>query len=68
MVARYVAEFTPRTRRVTIKEQDVLQELDRRLARDLTFNGGKILGSMCSSPHPVASQAFTRALECNIGD
>jgi len=46
----------------------VLQELDRRLARDLTFNGGKILGSMCSSPHPVASQAFTRALECNIGD
>ncbi len=60
--------YTPPTRKATISGRDVLQELDRRLVGDLSFDGGKILGSMCSSPHPVASLAFSRALECNIGD
>lgn len=45
-----------------------LDELDRRLAGDWTFASGRILGSMCSEPHPVAVQAFERVLAANIGD
>lgn len=47
---------------------DVLADLDARLATDWTFSSGRVLGSMCSVPHPVAAQAFERVLEANIGD
>ncbi len=65
--------FTPPTRRVTINEfehppEDVLADLDRRLATDWTFSGGRILGSMCGDPHPVAHEAYRRYLAANIGD
>lgn len=47
---------------------DVLADLETRLATDWTFSSGRVLGSMCSVPHPVAAQAFERVLEANIGD
>jgi tyrosine decarboxylase/aspartate 1-decarboxylase len=46
----------------------VLAELERRIATDWTFSSGRVLGSMCSVPHPVAARAFERVLEANIGD
>jgi len=46
----------------------VLAELEARLATDWTFSSGRVLGSMCSVPHPVAAAAFERVLEANIGD
>ncbi|NNM67426.1 MAG: tyrosine decarboxylase MfnA [Spirochaetales bacterium] len=67
-------------RRVTINQTDffqdekpeeyekVLHELDRRLSGDWSFASGKVLGSMCTRPHPVAVQAFERYIESNIGD
>lgn len=62
-----------RMRRVTINAFElpfdtVLSELDRRLASDWTFKGGRILGSMCGDPHPVAFEAYQRYLAANIGD
>lgn len=47
---------------------DILADLDARLATDWTFSSGRVLGSMCSVPHPVAARAFERVLEANIGD
>ena len=46
----------------------ILADLDARLATDWTFSSGRVLGSMCSVPHPVAARAFERVLEANIGD
>ena len=39
-----------------------------RLAGDLTFTSGHILGSMCSQPHPLAASIFQEHLAKNIGD
>ncbi len=46
----------------------VLKEIEARLSRDLTFNSGKILGSMCTSPHELARQVYAKFLEKNLGD
>jgi tyrosine decarboxylase/aspartate 1-decarboxylase len=51
-----------------VPEEAVLADLERRLATDWTFSSGRVLGSMCSVPHPVAAHAFERVLEANIGD
>ncbi|MBN1699553.1 MAG: tyrosine decarboxylase MfnA [Spirochaetales bacterium] len=51
------------------KDQDIISaELKNRLMKDLTFNSGKILGSMCTRPHPFAEEIFMRYIEKNIGD
>jgi len=46
----------------------VLKELENRLQKDFTYNSGKILGSMCASPHPFAKQVYTSFIEKNLGD
>jgi tyrosine decarboxylase/aspartate 1-decarboxylase len=48
--------------------QDVLAELDRRLAGDFSYASGRILGSMVSGPHELAARVFVECLEKNIGD
>ena len=37
-------------------------------ARDTPFASGRILGSMCTAPHPVAVEAYHAFLETNLGD
>ena len=49
-------------------EDTLLAELEDRISTDWTFSSGRVLGSMCSVPHPVAARAFERVLEANIGD
>lgn len=46
----------------------VYQELETRLAHDLKFNSGKIIGSMCTSPHQLGREVYTKYLEKNLGD
>jgi len=36
--------------------------------RDFTFSSGRILGSMCTLPHPVAVRAYRMFMETNMGD
>lgn len=36
--------------------------------KDLTHRSGRILGSMCTCPHPVGIKAYSMFLESNLGD
>ena len=46
----------------------VIRELKRFRKMDTHFDSGKILGSMCTRPHPVAIKAFEMFIETNLGD
>lgn len=47
---------------------DVRAELESARRRDATFASGRILGSMCTEPHPAAVEAYRLFLETNLGD
>lgn len=49
-------------------EEEILNELEKRLNVDLTFNSGKILGSMCTYPHPLARKIICMYMDRNLGD
>ena len=46
----------------------VLQELEDLCSADFSYGRHGILGSMISSPHPLAKEVYARALETNLGD
>ena len=51
--------------------RDALQvelELERRLAGDMRYGSGRIIGSMISPPHPFAEQLLARYADRNVGD
>jgi tyrosine decarboxylase / aspartate 1-decarboxylase len=49
-------------------ETEIFDELHQFKMRDMTHRSGKILGSMCTCPHPVGLNAFKMFLESNLGD
>ena len=49
-------------------EGEVLEELEKKTAGDLTFDSGKILGSMCTFPHPLAVKVVMKYIDRNLGD
>ena len=49
-------------------ENLVLKELESKLRNDFTYGSGRIIGSMCTCPHPLAKKAHTRFLDRNVGD
>ncbi|WP_209475693.1 tyrosine decarboxylase MfnA [Thermococcus stetteri] len=49
-------------------EEEVLRELEEKTREDLTFDSGKILGSMCTYPHPFAVRVVMRYIDRNLGD
>lgn len=51
-----------------VPAQEVLNELKTKLEKDLSFSSGKIIGSMCTSPHPIAKKAFCLYMDKNLGD
>lgn len=51
-----------------LPQKIVLEEFQSRLREDLTYNSGKILGSMCNEPHTFAKKVYIRSLEKNLGD
>ena len=46
----------------------ILKDLDEFRDKDFTFASGRILGSMCTRPHPIAKEAYMNFLETNLGD
>jgi len=46
----------------------VLKELESRLRKDFTYDSGRIIGSMCTCPHPLARKVYARFLDRNLGD
>jgi tyrosine decarboxylase/aspartate 1-decarboxylase len=51
-----------------VPREKILDELSERLNKDLTYESGKILGSMCTAPHELAKLIMTLYLEKNLGD
>jgi len=51
-----------------LPQKMVLKELESRLKKDFTYHSGRIIGSMCTSPHPLVRKVYTRFLEKNLGD
>lgn len=49
-------------------EREVLEELEERIKDDLSFESGKILGSMCTYPHPLARKIVMKYMDRNLGD
>lgn len=48
-------------------ETEIFDELHQFKMKDMTHGSGKILGSMCTCPHPVGLNAFKMFLESNLG-
>src|SRR3989337_856955 len=48
--------------------KEILAELRRILGEDAKYEDGKILCSMCTSPHPIAKIAHQMFLGSNLGD
>jgi tyrosine decarboxylase/aspartate 1-decarboxylase len=51
-----------------LAEKALLEELESRLQGDFSYDSGRIVGSMCTSPHPIARKVYTRFLDKNLGD
>lgn len=49
-------------------ETEIFDELRQFKLRDMTHRSGRILGSMCTCPHPVGLNAYKMFLESNLGD
>jgi tyrosine decarboxylase/aspartate 1-decarboxylase len=50
------------------KYNHILSDLDHYKEKDFSYSAGRILGSMCSTPHPIAQEAYARFIDTNIGD
>ncbi len=50
------------------KRDEILKELNKFREKDFSFESGRILGSMCTQPHPIAREAYIKFLETNLGD
>ena len=46
----------------------VINNINSYKKKDFSFSNGHILGSMCSSPHPIAKKVYSSFLETNLGD
>ncbi|MHA1728916.1 MAG: tyrosine decarboxylase MfnA, partial [Promethearchaeota archaeon] len=42
--------------------------LDKKLSKDLTYTSGKILGSMCTTPHEFGIEVYSKYFQKNLGD
>lgn len=47
---------------------NITNKLDNYRTKDFTFASGRILGSMCTQPHPIAKETYMKFLETNLGD
>lgn len=51
-----------------IPRSDVKRRLESEKARDVTFSSGRIMGSMCTEPHPISVEAHNMFRESNLGN
>ncbi|MDR2623092.1 MAG: tyrosine decarboxylase MfnA [Methanobrevibacter sp.] len=50
------------------EEEYIFEKLKEFKSQDLTYSSGRILGSMCSEPHPLSKKVHMDFLESNLGD
>jgi tyrosine decarboxylase/aspartate 1-decarboxylase len=51
-----------------ISEEEIIKRLSLVRERDWKYSDGKILGSMCTSPHQFAKRVYEQFLDTNLGD
>ena len=51
-----------------LPEKAILDELESKLKEDFTYDSGRILGSMCTTPYSFAKEVYMKFLEKNLGD
>lgn len=51
-----------------VSQEAIFAELESRLKKDLTFESGKIIGSMCTKSHRFGAKLYDRFLDKNLGD
>ncbi len=51
-----------------MSKTEVFRKLREFKSRDMTHSSGKILGSMCTCPHPLGLEAYEMFMESNLGD
>ena len=51
-----------------IAKKDILDELSKIHEMDYKYSDGRILGSMCTEPHPFAKEVYCKFLDTNLGD
>jgi len=51
-----------------LKKEEIIEELKKARSKDTVFSSGRILGSMCTRPHPLAVKAYRMFIETNLGD
>ncbi|MDO5851096.1 MAG: tyrosine decarboxylase MfnA [Methanobacteriaceae archaeon] len=51
-----------------LTDKETFKELNKYVKQDNSFKSGHILGSMCTTPHPVGIKAYKMFLETNLGD
>ena len=51
-----------------IKKQKILELLEKKLKKDLSYDSGSILGSMCSEPLNIAKEIHNKYISKNLGD
>lgn len=50
------------------EEEYIFKKLREFKSKDLNYSSGKILGSMCSEPHPLSKKVYMDFLDSNLGD
>ncbi len=53
---------------MTMNEKEVLDKLKKYREMDLKYEDGRILGSMCTKPHPISRKIIEMFFETNLGD
>lgn len=53
---------------MTMNEKEVLYKLKKYREMDLKYEDGRILGSMCTKPHPISRKIIEMFFETNLGD
>ena len=51
-----------------LTKKEIQAQLKKMLLQDEKYSSGKILSSMCTSPHSAAKKAHMLFLESNLGD
>ncbi|MDR2829913.1 MAG: tyrosine decarboxylase MfnA [Methanobrevibacter sp.] len=50
------------------EEEYIFKKLKEFKSKDLSYSSGRILGSMCSEPHPLSKKVYMDFLDSNLGD
>jgi tyrosine decarboxylase/aspartate 1-decarboxylase len=49
-------------------QREILEMLEKKLKDDFVYDSGRIIGSMCTRPHPLSKKVYLRYLDKNLGD